>query len=100
MELIEGPTLREHLLTHATPIEHARITAFFASPRADRRGEAVRWMVERMSQYGSIDYAQEIAHGLAGAALHEFSNLFDRLPDSRDKDFVAELVPWVLARTS
>lgn len=101
-DLLEGKRtlMLIHLLAHATPKEHARIAAFLASPRADRRGEAVRWMVERMRHYGSIDYAQEVAHGLAGAALHEFSTLFDRLPDSRDKDFVADLVPWVLARTS
>ena len=53
-----------------------------------------------MKHYGSIDYAQEVADGLAGAALHEFSILFDALPDSRDKRFLADLVTWVLEGTS
>ncbi len=101
-DLLEGKrTLMViHLLTHATPEERERVTAFLSSPRARRGGEPVRWVVERMKHYGSIDYAQEVANGLAGAALHEFSTLFDSLPASRDKRFLAELVTWVLERTS
>ncbi|HET9211536.1 MAG TPA: polyprenyl synthetase family protein [Thermoanaerobaculia bacterium] len=101
-DLLEGKRtlMLIHLLTHATAEERERVTAFLASPRADRIGEPVRWVVERMKHYGSIDYAQEVANGLAGAALHEFSLLFDDLPDSRDKRFLAEIVPWVLERTS
>jgi geranylgeranyl diphosphate synthase type II len=101
-DLLEGKRtlMLIHLLTNATPEERERVTAFLASPRAERGGAPVRWVVERMKHYGSIDYAQEVANGLAGAALHEFSLLFDVLPDSRDKRFLAELATWVLERTS
>ncbi|MES1245493.1 MAG: polyprenyl synthetase family protein [Acidobacteriota bacterium] len=101
-DLLEGKRtlMLIHLLSNATAQEHERISAFLASPREARVGEPVRWMVERMKHYGSIDYAQEIANGLAGAAFHEFSRLFDALPDTRDKRFLAELVTWVLERTS
>lgn len=101
-DLLEGKRtlMLIHLLSNATAQEHERVSAFLASPREERIGEPVRWVVERMKHYGSIDYAQEVANGLAGAALHEFSLLFDALPDSRDKRFLAELVTWVLERTS
>ena len=39
------------------------------------------------------------AHGLAGAALHEFSKIYDKVPDSRDKDFIEGMVTWVFERT-
>jgi geranylgeranyl diphosphate synthase type II len=101
-DLLEGKRtlMLIHLLSHATAQEHERVSAFLTSPREERAGEPVRWVVERMKHYGSIDYAQEIANGLAGAAFHEFSRLFDALPDTRDKRFVAELVTWVIRRTS
>jgi geranylgeranyl diphosphate synthase type II len=37
-----------------------------------------------------------VAHGLAGAALHEFALAFADLPDSADKDFLAALPTWVI----
>lgn len=101
-DLLEGKRtlMLIHLLAHATAEEHERVSAFLAAPREERMPERVRWVVERMKHYGSIDYAQEVANGLAGAALHEFENLFDDLPESRDKRFLAELILWVLKRTS
>ena len=101
-DLLEGKrTLMViHLLANATVEERERAVTFLSSPRAERTGKPVRWVVERMKHYGSIDYAQEVANGLAGAAFHEFSTLFDALPASRDKRFLAELVTWVLERTS
>lgn len=101
-DLLEGKRtlMLIHLLANATTEERERVAAFLASPREERTGEPVRWVVERMKHYGSIDYAQEVANGLAGAALHEFESLFDDLPDSRDKHFLAEMITWVLRRSS
>ncbi len=40
----------------------------------------------------------KIAHGLAGAALHEYSLISAGLPDSRDKLFLEQMVTWVIER--
>ena len=55
--------------------------------------------VRHVAECGSIDYAREVAHALAGAARHEFESAMGSLPDSRDKRFIAALPSWVLART-
>ena len=68
-------------------------------PREERRESDVVWIRERMDYYGCIEYAQEIAQGLAGAALHEFSLAYGGLPNSRDKEFVEGLATWVFERT-
>ena len=51
-----------------------------------------------MDRYGSIDYARQVAHGLAGAALHEISVAYADLPDSPDKRFLEALPTWALER--
>jgi hypothetical protein len=51
-----------------------------------------------MDEHGSIEYGRAIAHGCAGAALHEFSVAFAGVPPSADRDFIEELCTWVLRR--
>ena len=41
---------------------------------------------------------RQIAHGLAGAAMHESERVLSRLPDSPDKQFLLEVTPWVIER--
>ena len=52
-----------------------------------------------MEAYGSLEYARQVAHGMAGAALHEYAALYGGLADSRDRRFIEALPAWVLART-
>ena len=88
-----------HLLRSATPAERSRLAEFLAQPRLQRRRADVTWVRERMESYGCLAYAQQVAHGLAGAALQEYSSAYASLPDSRDKRFVEALATWVLERT-
>jgi geranylgeranyl diphosphate synthase type II len=88
-----------HLLRAADRRERGRLAEFLATPRVARSDDGVAWVRERMDAYGSVDYARQVAHGLAGAARHEFAQLYGSLPDSRDKRFIAELATWVLHRS-
>ncbi len=88
-----------HLLQQAQASQRKQIHDFLSTPRLQRTNAQVDWIRQLMDQYGSIDYARQIGHGLAGAALHEYSLIFDDLPDSRDKRFIEGLVTWVFERT-
>lgn len=87
-----------HLHRHATPAERRRLAAVLHVPREEQSGEDIRWLRERMEAHGSIEHARHVAHGLAGAALHEYSLLFAPLPDSKDRRFIEELVRYMLER--
>lgn len=88
-----------HLLRVATADERARLADFLARSRTARAARDVAWVRERMDAYDSVHYARQVAHGLAGAALHEYDVAFAEVPDSRDKRFIEALVTWVLERT-
>lgn len=87
------------LLERATAPERAAILDLLARPRAERSTAQVRWVRALMDEYECIEYARRVAHGLAGAAMHECAQIFGPLPDSRDKQFIAGLSTWVLARS-
>jgi geranylgeranyl diphosphate synthase type II len=88
-----------HLLRAAKPDERTELQMLFGLPREGRSLVQVRRIRALMEQYGCIEYARRIAHGLAGAALHEYSLIYGHLPDSRDKRFIEGLVTWVFERT-
>jgi geranylgeranyl diphosphate synthase type II len=78
--------------------ERDRLRDIFGRPRTQRTRRDVRWVRERMDHYGCVDYAREVAHGLAGAAAHEFELLYGGVPESRDKRFIRALPTWVIER--
>ena len=88
-----------HLLGAADPDDRARITALLGLSRGERTHEGVRWVRALMDRHGSIEYAQQVAHGLAGAALHEFEVAYGDLPESRDKRFLEAVATWAIERT-
>jgi geranylgeranyl diphosphate synthase type II len=88
-----------HTLRNAKASERRRLTRLLGCTREKRRPSDVVWMRDLIQECGSIDYARRFAHGLAGAALHECTAIFDQVSNSRDKVFMQSLVTWVFERT-
>jgi geranylgeranyl diphosphate synthase type II len=86
------------LLRTASSAERERIAVLLRADREHRKSADVAWLWRTMKNYDCVEYARDIAHGLAGAARHEYSLLFGPLPDTRDKRFVEGLVTWVFER--
>jgi geranylgeranyl diphosphate synthase, type II len=87
-----------HLIAHATEAERHRLRGMLGQAREARTDCDIAWVRERMDAYGCLDYARQVAHGLAGAAQYEFTELYGHLPESRDKRFLEALPAWVIAR--
>ncbi len=87
-----------HLMEAAQPEERARLHRMLGQPREQRGDGDVEWVRERMDHYGCLEYARQVAQGLAGAAHYEFTQLYGHLPDSRDKRFLEALPKWVIER--
>jgi geranylgeranyl diphosphate synthase, type II len=94
---------RTLMLIHArqfcSDAEKVEFDGILALPRDGRTKEHVDWLRRVIGRHGSLDYARTAAQALAGAAQHEFALVYDSLPASRDKEFIAGLITWVFERT-
>jgi geranylgeranyl diphosphate synthase, type II len=86
------------LFQRATPAELAQLSLALSRPRAERTAEQVLGIRQLIDAYGCIEHARSAAHGLAGAARHEFAINFGHLPDTRDKRFIEAVTQWVIER--
>jgi geranylgeranyl diphosphate synthase type II len=87
-----------HVARCADAAERQRLTAFLALDRRAREPADVAWLRALMDRHGSIARARGVAHGLAGASLHEFDAVFGALPESRDKRFIQGVAAWIFRR--
>jgi len=51
-----------------------------------------------MHKYKSIVYARNISKYMAGGALKEFYSIFSKLPDSKDRKFIEDLIIYMINR--
>ena len=82
----------------SSPEERLELRRILGLERAERSADNVQWVREQMDRYECTQYARELAHGLAGAAMHEFGLVYAGLGESRDKRFIEALATWVIER--
>jgi geranylgeranyl diphosphate synthase type II len=97
-DLLEGKRtlLTIRLLQRCSAPEREFLSRFFGKPREHKTMEEVARVMELMRLYDCIDHVRQMAQGLVGAAQHEFSIDLERLPPSRDKDFLRGLSTWII----
>jgi geranylgeranyl diphosphate synthase type II len=87
-----------HLLANCTAGQRVELTQFLSAPRAERDAGEVRSVHEMMQAHGSIDYARRCAHDLALAALGEFAVAYCGTPDSPHKQFIEQMILYMIER--
>lgn len=87
-----------HLQRTLPKPEARRLSRYLARPREARSPAETEAILHRMESHGSIDHARQVARFLAGAALSEFDRVLGPLPRSPDRDFLRELVMFMIER--
>lgn len=87
-----------HLFERLDQRDRSKLRDILAMSR-EKRCAHTEWIFNKIRHYGSVEYAREIAHAHAGAAHHEFERAYEGVPDSRDKEFIRNLIFWVIERT-
>ncbi len=88
-----------HLRNALPSQERAELDRIFTRERLEIRQAEADWVLARMAEYGSLDHARRIAHGLSGAARHEFEVAFAGVQPSEHLRFIGALPEWVLSRS-
>ena len=87
-----------HLIRHARGPDRALVDRYLALDRSERDAALVAQVRELMEAYESIAFAAAYARGIASAALEAFEEAFASAPPGPDRDFVRELIPYMLER--
>jgi geranylgeranyl diphosphate synthase type II len=99
-DLLEGKRtlMLIHLLRQVTGAEQRNLAAFLSMARAQRPVGDARWIIDLMGRRGSLDYGRSVARQLAGAAQFEFARAFGDRPPSEAREFVGQVIEFIVSR--
>jgi len=87
-----------HLLAAADATDRAQVEAWLALAPSERTPDVAGEMLDLMHRHGSIAFADHFAHGIAGSAAEAFEAAFEGVPPSGARQFVADLIPFMVDR--
>lgn len=87
-----------HALSSCKPKQRERMRQFLSRPRKERDPKDVEWVYRVFEQCGSLEYSRSFARYLAGAALEEFRQSFRGAPASPEKDFLEQIILYMVER--
>lgn len=87
-----------HLLAAADVSDRERVETWLALAPSQRSPEVVGEMLALMHRYGSIAFAEHFARGIAGSAAEAFEGAFAGVAPSPARQFVQDLVPFMVDR--
>lgn len=87
-----------HLLNNCNSKERKEMKQFLLLPRKERTPEKTALVMEWMYKYNCFDYGKNAAKNLAGAALKEFYTIFGGQPESEEKQFLENMILYMINR--
>lgn len=101
-DLMEGKRslILAHLFERVTGREADMLRDFLGRPRERRLQRELGWIYDLLGRHGSIEYAQQASRELATAAVDEFETAFAGAKDDQAKQFVRQILDYVVERES
>jgi geranylgeranyl diphosphate synthase type II len=87
-----------HLLAAANSRDRARVVQYLRLEPAERSAALISQIFTMLQNHGSVAFADEFARGIARSAAIAFEEAFARAPDSPDRRFVGDLIPYMVER--
>ena len=89
-----------HLMSHASGIDRDFVSAYLAMTRAERTPAIIATLRALMDTYGSIEFTLDYAQGIASEAYEAFEAAFATTEPGPHRDFIRDLIPYMLNRRS
>lgn len=87
-----------HLYRNANPADKKKIKAILDKPRAKKTEKEVRWILDKMKEYGSLTYAQDVATKLAEEAQRVFDQKCGFLSKEPGRSHLKAAIHFILNR--
>jgi geranylgeranyl diphosphate synthase type II len=87
-----------HLLSTVSRKERAQIVRILSKPRPAKTEEEVDYVLGLMKKYGSIEHGKATALHYARQAQVIFERRLGILPESPHKDFLRDMIMYVIER--
>lgn len=87
-----------HVINQSKGKDRQFLVDYLSRSRANRSLEEMRWIMKLMNKKGSIDYGIKNAKNLAGAALKEFYTAFGSLPNNKHRQFLEDIILYMIDR--
>ena len=87
-----------HLMRTCKGEDERRLKRVLARSRSEKTEDEVRWVLEKMEEYGSIDYAKDMARQLKERAYKKFAKGLKFLTSRPARDDLEVLIDFVLER--
>lgn len=99
-DLMEGKRslILAHLFQCVSRREAQTLQDFLGRPRERRLQRELGWIYDLLRRHGSIEYARQAARDLATAAIAEFETAFAGAKDENAKQFIREILAYVVER--
>lgn len=86
-----------HLHGQLDGVSRRTLSESLAAPRAQRTPEQVSWILGRMDDHGSIEYARDTLRQIATVARRDAELAFGRLAENNDREILLAMVDHVLS---
>lgn len=99
-DLMEGKRslILAHLFERVCGREAEALREFLGRSRKRRVPREIGWVYDLLRRHGSIEYAQQASRDLAAAAVEEFETAFAGTQDQEAKQFVRQILNYVVTR--
>jgi geranylgeranyl diphosphate synthase type II len=87
-----------HLMASCRRGDRNRLQRFLGLPRTERTASDVAWVMQQLHECGSLAFARSASRNLAGAALREYHRLYAPLPDTAEKQFLRDIILYMIER--